>query len=595
MPTPQESANIIKKWLHSCLGSHTTCKASATLDNPKPLPKRVLNVSDNKVMLVETGLKEDLYVALSHCWGIEQLLTTTRDTIANRMAGIDLQDMPKTFRDAVTMTRALGLRYIWIDSLCIIQGDAKDWKEQAAVMGDIYAGSYLNIAATRSAGGSEGFLSSRWTSRDSLKWARRFVSSARGSRDMQDISRIRKCDVESYTVARHGYPAPYGETMKVRLSMNSSHEAMQTFRWIRGHEDTAPLIQRGWVYQERNLSPRTVHFHSNEMVWDCADAQCCECAALDGGPIGGDGWSASKSRMSNLPALHVGDGWQLHGLWRTIVEDYCYLDLTYESDRLPALAGLATKFAEYMPKGHTYYVGMWERSLARDLLWSIDYLTTNRVNCRRMLGDRAPPTWSWASLPHGKNGPRLMWEYETKPKLTRSSEAWSYEQDPRFCVVSCSIDAATPFGVVSGGRLTVRGAMCALAVSGEEMAAIERSPVWPSSGPPEGFAHLITQNSSAFNSLHLHYDDPRDEKLFESIESPTNGFIFCLFVGTLFSHFDHDPDSNHPGHRGLILKPSVATPGSFERIGSWIQYVEHWAHGAEFFEKDATLHTLSIV
>ena len=106
MPTPQESANIIKKWLNSCLGSHTTCKASATLDNPKPLPKRVLDVSDNKVVLVETALKEDLYVALSHCWGKEQLLTTTRDTMANRMAGIDLGDMPKTFSDAVAMNDA---------------------------------------------------------------------------------------------------------------------------------------------------------------------------------------------------------------------------------------------------------------------------------------------------------------------------------------------------------------------------------------------------------------------------------------------------------------------------------------------------------
>ena len=96
--------------------------------------------------------------------------------------------------------------------------------------------------------------------------------------------------------------------------------------------------------------------------------------------------------MSNLGSLHVGDGWQLHGLWRTIVEDYCHLDLTYEFDRLPALAGLATKFAEYMPKGRTYYAGMWERSLARDLLWSIDYLTTNRVNCQRILGDTGPPT-----------------------------------------------------------------------------------------------------------------------------------------------------------------------------------------------------------
>ncbi|KAF8962342.1 heterokaryon incompatibility protein-domain-containing protein, partial [Flammula alnicola] len=300
------------------------------------------------------------YAALSHCWGKEQLLTTTQATIAKRMRGIPLEQMPKTFQDAVAITRGLGLRYIWIDSLCIIQQDKADWEQQSAVMADIYACCYLNIAATRATGGHEGCLGARWTARDSLQWTEEFSSSVDdGDGKREPVSRKRKCKVKSFKVPG------MGQDIRIRLAMESSHEALQTPRWIRMHMDAAPLLPRAWVYQERSLAARSVHLHANEMVWACNVTQRCECKALDGSPPEGDGWSASKDRIAKLGALN--DKKALHGLWRTIVEDVSLLDLTYESDRLPALSGLAYRFAEYFPKNERYLAGLWEGDLARDL------------------------------------------------------------------------------------------------------------------------------------------------------------------------------------------------------------------------------------
>ncbi|KAF2195629.1 hypothetical protein K469DRAFT_544115, partial [Zopfia rhizophila CBS 207.26] len=158
--------------------------------------------------------------------------------------------------DAIKITRLIGIRYLWADSLCIIQGNANDWEEQSAVLTDIYAGCYLNIETTQASCESEGFLSSRWTSGDRFDWARRSVQGmSRRHEPGEQIALIRKCVVKSLTVTDLANFDRYSQSMRVRLALNSSHEVLQTFRWIWMHKETTPLIERGSVYQERNLSP----------------------------------------------------------------------------------------------------------------------------------------------------------------------------------------------------------------------------------------------------------------------------------------------------------------------------------------------------
>ncbi|PVH70864.1 HET-domain-containing protein, partial [Cadophora sp. DSE1049] len=194
-------------------------------------PTRVLDLGDSdnkdKISLYTTSNEPATYICLSHCWGSEELLKTEKGSFSTRTEGIMWEDLPKTFQDAVTMTRALGVRYLWIDSLCIVQDDKDDWRRESAKMHTIYRDGYLTLAASKSKG-PDGGLFSAATSDDMLKdW------------DFQeDLIRTRR---------------------KIQ-----HFESRQEF----------PLLQRGWIFQERILSRRVLHFGSKGLIWECMEHQC---------------------------------------------------------------------------------------------------------------------------------------------------------------------------------------------------------------------------------------------------------------------------------------------------------------------------------
>jgi hypothetical protein len=101
------------------------------------------------------------YVSLSHCWGRVKPLTLTTGTLDQFLHGIDLTLVPATFLDAFKLTRAIGIRFIWIDSLCIIQNSLDDWEHEAGTMLRVYQNAYCNIAATHSRNSSQGLFRSR--------------------------------------------------------------------------------------------------------------------------------------------------------------------------------------------------------------------------------------------------------------------------------------------------------------------------------------------------------------------------------------------------------------------------------------------------
>lgn len=111
----------IKQLVDYCVQSHGDCEKPLT----SLLPRRVVYIPDdgsNPRLYITKGGKHD-YIALSHCWGKTQLLTTEASTIKQRQKGIKWDDLPKTFKDAIRVARILKIQYIWIDSLCILQDD----------------------------------------------------------------------------------------------------------------------------------------------------------------------------------------------------------------------------------------------------------------------------------------------------------------------------------------------------------------------------------------------------------------------------------------------------------------------------------------
>ncbi|PVH94712.1 HET-domain-containing protein, partial [Periconia macrospinosa] len=119
------------------------------------LPTRVVDVGDsahNPKIYESLPGEEGIYCALSYCWGRDQTLTTTSSTLEDRKVGFHLDRLPKTIRDAVQLARSLHIKYLWVDSLCIVQDSTGDWEREAARMCAVYSSAAITFAAMDSPG-----------------------------------------------------------------------------------------------------------------------------------------------------------------------------------------------------------------------------------------------------------------------------------------------------------------------------------------------------------------------------------------------------------------------------------------------------------
>lgn len=237
------------------------------------------------------------YIALSHCWGTYQIIRTVTNNYTQHQQGIPLGSLTNTFRDAVKVTRMLGVKYLWIDSLCIIQDSSADWVAEAAKMGSVYQNSYLTVAAAYSPDGNGGCLrSAPPKSLGHIKWAMN-----------QGVGWV---------------------AVKPRL---------RDFLTL----PTSVLHTRAWVLQERILSPRTIHYDHHQMLWECRSARWCESGVPE------EAFTISQQRTWD-GRLHFEAGMSSRKFWwdwYDLLQDYTARKITHGDDRLPALSGLASTLA----------------------------------------------------------------------------------------------------------------------------------------------------------------------------------------------------------------------------------------------------------
>lgn len=231
----------MRQWLKTCDNDHKSCiressrPNSSSLGATKRLPTRLIDVGRkgaDKVKLVQTSLSDKgEWVALSHQWGEGPKFCTTQANLSERLQGISMSDLAATFRDAVTVTRELGCSYLWIDSLCIIQGTDGDFSREAKRMEQVYSGAYCVLAASRSPGHYTGFLGSRH-------------------------------DDHTISLQRDGTTGPFF----IRENIDD----------FDGHVLKGRLNSRGWVLQEHALARRTVYFTDYQTYFECGDGVRCE-------------------------------------------------------------------------------------------------------------------------------------------------------------------------------------------------------------------------------------------------------------------------------------------------------------------------------
>lgn len=328
------------------------------------------------------------YAALSHCWGREPFLRTLSSNIARhqRRGGIALARLPLTFREAIECTRGLGLRYLWIDSLCIVQDDPDDWQAESSHMAAIYQGAYLVISASK-ADGAHGGLYSDVAASPLYKTHVETIgipTTVAG----QHVGHLHD------DASKADAPPALGE-IAFRRAFAHMPSLMQ--RQLQTTTDL-PTLARGWIYQERLLASRVLHFGPHELHWECMSESICQCRDNSADAQADDDAhrSSSAPTISTKPE-YTAEHWEnlnpheLTRSWHRLVETYSALRLTFPKDIFPALSGIAQTFQRVQKSA--YLAGLWQSTIVPDLLW---HATSTTPFAARSRVWRAP-SWSWAA------------------------------------------------------------------------------------------------------------------------------------------------------------------------------------------------------
>lgn len=295
-----------------------------------------------------SGVPEGVeYIALSYCWGKDGKLKTKKETKRAMEQGIMTSRLPLAIFDAVMYTRALGLRYLWIDALCIIQDDEEDWRNESAIMNDIYANALLTLAAECSASVDQGFVQ---------------CTDEHGKIATQPQNRFKSLEI-----------GDDGRNVLVQS------RALPQYGYIIGYSTWS---QRGWALQEEALSTRLLSFRF-ELQWTCQESRIRESDSF-----------GSMLHLKFIRSTHlrtVSSPQDAFVEWQKLVLNYTERKLTDYRDKLPAISGVAK--AIHQTTGSSYIAGIWADNFSADILWySLDPKKT--MNETSFIA----PSFSWASV-----------------------------------------------------------------------------------------------------------------------------------------------------------------------------------------------------
>ena len=559
---------VIRDWLTEC-DTHSLCRVS----QPKTAPRRLLEIksSDNgyELVLRDSPIEVAMgYAALSHCWGRSHIFKTLKDNIEEHKRRIEFSELPRTFQDAVVLCIKLGIPFLWIDSLCIIQDDRSDWGCESTQMAEIYENAVLVISAARASNGEAGLFSHE------VEYEGLIIPT--GLQDDSAPSRIlhRRCLRDE---PHHSWTEAY-----------FSESVFGNWR------PANPLLSRAWAFQERLLARRIIHFGKTELVWECRTELKCQCA---GSKIFRER-SSFKVDWDRAISDRIG---HVHDLWWNLVQHYTCRQLTYHSDKLAGISGTARRLAQvFGNRLGAYYAGHWENGLLESLLWARDFRTDLRARPEL----KAAPTWSWASAQCG----------------VRPCYGVEDDGNAKVLEVKCEHLDGSEFGDVISGRIVLRGKLCRVLLPNDlpllpdnlgnedeandddekdrrtsDHHAYERARLRLMSEPLDtaimspkshdgGVDTFVTAPKRHIIDCHYRVFNP-DIPLTMSLSSAK---LHCFIVG---KNTDKDVDIGWHCHAywSLLLKQEEARRDKvFTRIGRCIVPVE-------VFERDAKVETITII
>ncbi|UKZ49953.1 hypothetical protein TrVGV298_004208 [Trichoderma virens] len=305
-------------------------------------PTRLLHIGSKResglIRLVEShkdvGIAEEPqpYLALSYCWGKKPpSLTTTRSNYSHLKTSISYDAMPKTYQDTVRIARALGVKYVWIDALCIIQDDVVDWEKESQVMAEIFRNSLVTVIPLRTTSSNDGFLERNPSIKicyHNAEW-----------------------NINGSFFLRH-IPFSYQNAESAIRSGPSFSD-----RPVSLEIENSVWHTRGWTFQEDLFAMRKLYIGQQMMYWDSlkpVDIMRTEDKIIDD----------KLDRMSNAESsiIHSSEPWRGdydYDGWYFPMLQYSQKRLTFETDRLPAVSSYAKLIAS--KSGDTYLAGLWKK------------------------------------------------------------------------------------------------------------------------------------------------------------------------------------------------------------------------------------------
>ncbi|KAH7247842.1 heterokaryon incompatibility protein-domain-containing protein [Fusarium solani] len=369
-----QAVSLAKKWILECRNSHIKCNPSPHSEC-KTIPTRIIDVgSEDDEQLPRIYIPDQLTygienAALSYAWGSNQnSAKTTASNLDEMTRGLPWERLAKTIQDAIIFTRRLGLRYLWVDALCILQSEGpcdashkEDWSREAARFGNYYQNAVLTLAATGSDSSDKGLL----LERPALEFNPRSV-----------------------TFQQRSFWGGFNESTIQPLTPSWKADIF-----------ISALLSRGWTTQERLLSRRILHFGANFIFWECTQGYATETDPdrLDS--------SHEPTDFLMIKELHASKLEDVMQFWYRFVSKYSLKKFSFDLDRLPALSGIAAIVQDRCQQ--KYIAGIWESTIPEGLTWmavsTSDTNTQSPVNpssCTKPESQQPGinlPSWSWAS------------------------------------------------------------------------------------------------------------------------------------------------------------------------------------------------------
>lgn len=319
---------------------------------------------------------------------------------------IAVSSLPLTIQDAITVTRQIGLRYLWVDALCIIQDSIKDRDAEIGQMAQYYQNSSITIIAASASGSDKGILAPK------------------------PSPRSLEPDSASYQ-------------FQLPLVFPNGEVGVVGIEYCIWDNDVSPepLDGRAWAYQEHLLCRRALTYGTSTLTWRCEQ-----------GIQTWNSWLRKHQKVMTKIPRKCGSQYLYKEAWKGMVALYGRRNLTFPEDKLPAISALASQVLrlsiEDGAEPGRYLAGIWENDLLDQLVWFADPGESRDV---RRIPYRAP-SWSWASVTCPIIFPILF----SGMSLNELESTKGTELE----IISCSVtprSSLVPLGQVTGGWLRVQG------------------------------------------------------------------------------------------------------------------------------------------